>query len=245
MMSDKKLTYADKFLPTQPEFRSGFEGSDGAHIQALFDAVMRTSDLALPDQEFDIEETPMFTIQEMGSSPMQLRLLQLLIRLGGARRVLEIGTFVGISALYMAKALPEGGRLTAVEKFDHFAEIAQRNFDANGVADRITLINADAFEFLREKEQELSAFDFVFLDGNKERYPDYFAAIDPHLAPGGLFVADDVFFHGDALNEIPASEKGAGVKRFLDVMEKRDDYFKLLLPVANGVFVAQKATPGA
>ncbi len=244
-MSDNKLTYADKFLPTQPEFRSGFDGSDRAHIQALFDAVMRTSGLAPPDQEFDIEGTPMFTIQEMGSSPMVLRLLQLLIRLSGARRVLEIGAFVGISALYMAKALPVNGRLTAVEKFDHFAEIAQRNFDANGVADKITLINADAFEFLRERGETPPAFDFVFLDGNKERYADYFAAIDPHLAPGGLFVADDAFFHGDALNETPASEKGAGVRRFLDVMEKRDDYFKLLLPVANGVFVARKAAPDA
>lgn len=239
-MTVTKLSFADKMLPIQPEYRKDFSGNETAHLAALFDAMVRSSGLCDPEEEFELETTPKFTIAEMGSAPMVLRLLQLLVRLIRAHRVLEIGTFIGVSGLYMAKALPEDGRLTTIEKYEHFAEIAKRNFERNGVATRAHVIVGDAFEVIDRFDREGESFDLIFLDGNKERYADYFLRLTPRLRPGGLFVTDDVFFHGDALNREPQTEKGRGVRRFLDAMAERTDFTKLLIPIANGVFLAQK-----
>ena len=239
-MNDTELTFADKFLPVQQEFRKDFDGNDEALLRGLFELVERCSGLRDPEEELEIENTPKFTIPQMGSSPMMLRLLQFLVRLSGAKRVLEIGAFIGVSGMYMAKALPAGGKLTSIEKFDHFAEIARRNHRRNGLGDRIEVIVGDAFEVLKTMGEDGQQFDMVFLDGNKEKYADYFEALDPFLAPGGLFVTDDVFFHGDAVNASPHSEKGEGARRFLDLMAERADYERLLLPLTNGLFLARK-----
>ena len=91
----------------------------------------------------------------------------------------------------MARALPKGGSLTTVEKFSEFAEICRQNFDNNFLTDKITLLEGDAMEVLPELEGQ--AFDFVFLDGNKERYAEYFELLDKLVTPQGLIVVDNMF----------------------------------------------------
>lgn len=234
-----KPTFADKFLPVQHEFRHLFEGGPEEHMRALYEQVANWCDLTDPVEELGLKTTPKFTLAEMGSSPHTLRLLQFLVRLKAPKRALEIGAFIGVSGIHIAAALPPGGKLVTIEKFDHFAEIAQANFDASGLADRIELRLGDALELLDDLAAD-GKFDMIFLDGNKENYADYFEALDPLLAPGGLVITDDVLFHGDALNQPPRTEKGAGTRRFLDVIKARDDYFKILLPLSNGIYLAQK-----
>ena len=79
----------------------------------------------------------MFTIEEIGVSPVFHRLLQLFAQLCGAKRVLEIGTFIGVTAMVLARALPKDGQLITLEKFDHFASIANKNFIKNGLSNKI------------------------------------------------------------------------------------------------------------
>ena len=235
-MSDTSVRLFDKFMPDQPRNNEHYAGAPGDYHAALFDTLVRASGIAAPAEEFSLEASSRFSQEEMGSNPISLRLLELLVRLVRAERVLEIGTFIGVSGMYMARALPESGRLVTIEKFPEFAEIARRNFKANGFDDRIDLLVGDAHDRIRDLAR-LTPFDVIFIDGNKERYADYFVALEPILRPGGLFIIDDILFHGDALNKVPQTEKGRGVRDLLDRVERSKDYLRLALPIANGMLL--------
>jgi predicted O-methyltransferase YrrM len=233
------ITFKDKLLPTQPVLSELFDGTQEQLLDAINNAVHRYGVLEMPATEFVIERSDKVALEEMASSPMTLRFLQSIVRLRKPKRVLEIGTFLGISAMYMAKALEADGKVTTVEKFDHFATLARQNFAANGLADRIRLIEGDAFEVIRGF-QKSDRFDLIFLDGNKERYDEYFRMLDGLLDPGGVFITDDVFFHGDALNPEPRTAKGAGVRRFLELTLTYNNYQRAVLPIANGFMLMLK-----
>lgn len=234
-MSDKSVRFCDKLLPDQPEHTNYFrDGSD--YNAALYEGICRASGIRSPLEEFKLEQTDKFTVEEMASNPVSLRYLQFLIHTAGVRRVLEIGAFIGVSAMYFARALPKEGEVVTIEKFDHFAEIARRNFAANGLDKRITLLQGDAFEII-EKLPRDKPFDLIFIDGNKERYKDYFVMTEPLLSPRGISLVDDCFFHGDAINSTPTNEKGRGVKAFLDYAATRNDYLRIALPLANGIMM--------
>jgi predicted O-methyltransferase YrrM len=229
----------DKFMPDQPRNNEHYAGAPGDYHAALFDTLVRASGITPPFEEFALEASERFSQAEMGSNPVSLRLLELLVRLVRAERVLEIGTFIGVSGLYMARGLPASGRLVTIEKFPEFAEIARRNFRANGFEERVDLRVGDAFDVIRDLDPR-QPFDLIFIDGNKERYADYFTSLEPFLKPGGLFVVDDILFHGDALNKVPQTDKGRGVREFLDRAERSKDYLRLALPIANGMMLMQR-----
>src|SRR6185503_20254728 len=103
----------------------------------------------------------------------------------------------------------------------------------NGFANRIELVEGDAHEILPNLEDR-GPFDFAFIDGNKERYADYFRLVEPMMAPNGVIAVDDAFFHGDVLAESQRTEKGRGVRAFLDAAAKMDCWNRILLPLSNG-----------
>jgi predicted O-methyltransferase YrrM len=229
----------EKMLPNQAFNSNLFSADDGPFEAAAYKKILEVCGIGAPQDVFQIEQTDMFTIEEMASSPIVLNLLQWILRLANTRSVLEIGSFVGVSAMYMASALPADGKVVTIEKFDHFAEIAQRNIDKNGLSDRIDLICADALEVLPELVEGRS-FDFVFIDGNKERYADYLAAVKDSVSPGGIIVVDDALFHGDALNADPSTEKGGGVRDCLGVVAGMQDWHRTLVPISNGILLIRK-----
>jgi caffeoyl-CoA O-methyltransferase len=231
--------FHDKMLPDQPLHADQFTGSMAAFYPALFETIVRVGQIQTPYEELDLVTSDKFTVEEMGSNPVALRFLQLLIRLANAKRVLEIGAFIGVSAMYMAKALPKGGEVVTIEKFDHFADICRQNFKRNKLDDRITLMLGDANDVIDSLPRD-KKFDFMFIDGNKERYAEYMQRLEPLLAPGGLMIVDDALFHGDALNAKPTSEKGQGSRDALDLAASWTGYCKCLLPVANGMLLLMK-----
>ena len=226
-------------LPVQREQSYLFDGDATAFTEKMFSAITSVCHLKSPHDDLDLDLTPMHRIEVMASAPLNLRFLQSIVLMTGARKVLEIGAFIGVSATYLAKMIPDGGQIISIEKFDHFAEICRRNFRANGIEDRVRLIEGDAFEVLSSLTAE-EPFDFALIDGDKGRYDEYFEMVDRLMRPGGVIYVDDVFFHGDALNDKPSTEKGAGVKNFLEVLSKRQDYFSTVLPLGNGVALAIK-----
>lgn len=239
-MMATKLSFADKLLPDQPEHTELFAGDHGHVHERLYQTILEASGIRSPLEEFELTLTDKFTLEQMASNPVNLRLLQLLIRMTGARRVLEIGAFVGLSTMAMAKVLPPGGKVTSIEKFDHFADICRINFRKNGLADQIEMLQGDAMELLSHLPKD-QAFDFIFIDGNKECYREYFDRLEPRLAPRGLIVVDDVFFHGDVLNETPRTPKGKGALDFLKRAAEASGYHRLLLPISNGMMLMFKS----
>ena len=235
----KKIKFKDKMLATQPAYSDLFMGDTEQLINNMYKTIVRVSGLKNPDEQYDLEKTSMFTLEDLGAAPMVYQLLRILIQLSGAKRVLEVGSFIGLTSIVMAETLPDDGEVVTIEKFDHFSSIAQKNFIKNDVSSKIKLVEGDAFNCLRQFDKD-SFFDLVFLDGNKEKYADYFKMIDPLLRPGGIFVVDDSFFNGDVLNDECQTEKGRGVLEFLNTMEAEENYTKLLLPISNGVSIMVK-----
>jgi caffeoyl-CoA O-methyltransferase len=131
--------------------------------------------------------------EQMLTGPVAGRFLELLVWFGRPKRVLEIGTFSGHSALAMAAALPEGGHIDACELDLQRAEFAQRYFDRSPFGSRITLHVGPALDTLDRLAGE---FDLVFIDADKEGYIAYYEAVLPRLSERGLIVADNTLWSG-------------------------------------------------
>jgi len=237
----KVTEYWQTFYPVHAEWEqpgagdgeATYDYGDEAFIKLLYDGTIRACGLEAPDEAFKLEASDRFPPTHYASNPPKLRFMEFLIRISGAKRALELGTFIGISGLYFASALPDDGELVTVEKFDHFAEIARRNFEQNGLDKKIRLVEADAMEFVSSLPKD-DMYDFIFIDGDKGNYLPYFENLEPHLSAKGVMVIDDVFFHGDAMIDAPVTDKGQGVKDLLDAIGKRDDLVRSMLPVGGG-----------
>jgi predicted O-methyltransferase YrrM len=150
-------------------------------------------------------------------SPPQGKLLHLLARMHGARRILEVGTLGGYSTIWMARALPEDGRLVTLELDPRYAEIARANAERAGLAGLIDIRVADAHESLAALVAERpDPFDMVFIDADKQSTPEYFAAALELSRPGGVIVVDNVV-RGGALIDADGTDPGPrGMRRFHD-----------------------------
>ena len=228
-MASDKLQFWDKLLPNQTEYANGYAGAEEHLMQALFETIVKSSAIPEVMADYDLTLSEDFTIPEMGSNPIALRFLEIVTRLSKARYVLEIGTFIGLSAMNFARALPNDGKVLTFEKYEKFANIAKRNFKENDLDDKIEIIVGDALDEIANIPDD-RFFDLIFIDGNKENYLEYFLALEKHLAPRGIVLVDDCFFHGDALNQTPQTEKGLGCAKFLAAAAERPEYCKLALP---------------
>jgi predicted O-methyltransferase YrrM len=175
----------------------------------------------------------------LGSTLSTIYHLRLLVQLMGCKRVLEVGTFVGVTTMFLAEVLPDDGRITTVEIGAEFADIARENFKVNGLSDRIELINDDINSVVSWLPAWGRRYDLIFLDGSKQDYGRLLPQLLELLAPGGLLFVDNVFLHGDALNAEPATEKGVGVQDLLS--QARDLPFPMvILPCGDGHLLLMK-----
>jgi predicted O-methyltransferase YrrM len=144
------------------------------------------------------DETAKLEYGGMQISPEQGQFMQLLIKLSGAQRTLEVGVFTGYSSLCVAMALPEDGQVVACDVSEEYTSVARRYWQAAGVAHKIKLHLGPAVEtlhrFLAEGQQ--NSFDFAFIDADKEPYPTYYEQCLQLVRPGGLIAIDNVFRGG-------------------------------------------------
>jgi caffeoyl-CoA O-methyltransferase len=171
-------------------------------------------------------------MEQMLTGPVAGRLLELLVWFGRPKRVLEVGTFSGHSALSMAAALPEGGRIDACELDPERAAFAQRYFDRSPYGSRITLHVGPALETIHRLEGD---FDFVFIDADKEGYVDYYEAVLPRLTERGLIVADNTLAGGRVLSEQPP------IARFNEHVAADSRTIQVLLSVRDGMTLIRRA----
>jgi caffeoyl-CoA O-methyltransferase len=165
-------------------------------------------------------------------------LLSFLVRLTGARQIVEVGTFTGFSTLSMAQALPEGGRVIACDVSEEWTAVGRAAWADAGVADRIDLRIAPALETLRALP-EGPWIDLAFLDADKGSYIDYWEELVPRMNPGGLLVVDNTLFHGEVTD--PAAGGGAAaIRAFNDHVRADDRVDDVLLTVADGTTLARR-----
>jgi caffeoyl-CoA O-methyltransferase len=172
---------------------------------------------------------------QMMSGGAEARLLQALIVIGGARNVLEIGTFTGFGALAMAAALPAGGRVRTLEINEETARAARRHIDASPFADRIELIVGDALDTVARLD---GPFDLVYIDAWKADYPAYYDAVVPKLADRGAIVADNMFRAGQVLDPSDEDEHTAGLREFARRVLEDDRVDNVRLTIGDGLMLA-------
>lgn len=171
----------------------------------------------------------------MLSGQVEGQFLQMLVAATRARRVLEIGTFTGFSALMMAAALPEGGELITLELSAEHAAFARSFFERSPDGSKIQLIEGPALESLRGL---MGPFDFVFIDADKPGYAAYYDAVLPMLADSGLIAVDNVLWSGAVLD--PKDEQARAIGAFNEKIASDDRVVKVMTTVRDGVTLIRK-----
>ena len=188
------------------------------------------------------ETAAMGEISVMQIAPEQGAFLTLLCRLVGASEALELGTFTGYSAICIARGLAPGGRLLALELSDEYAEIAARNFESAGVADRIEIRIGPALDSLRAMPKR-ELFDLAFIDADKQGYPDYYEEVLARLHPGGVILLDNVLAGGYVVSGHP--EKGAtaqieAIRAINDRIADDERVEVAMVGIADGLTIVRK-----
>ncbi|KJY43263.1 SAM-dependent methyltransferase [Streptomyces sp. NRRL B-1568] len=169
----------------------------------------------------------------------QSALLAFLVRLTGARRILEVGTFTGLSALAMAQALPDGGKLLTLDISEEWTAHAREAWAKAGVADRVELRIGPALDSLRALPAE-PHLDLAFLDANKDGYIGYWEEIVPRLRPGGLLAVDNVLFSGQVADPSVTAGPGMDVRVFNEHVAADGRMESVMLTVADGLTLARR-----
>ncbi len=165
------------------------------------------------------------------------RILQLLMLIHKPMRVIEIGTLFGYSTIHIARALPEGGRLTGLEFDPRAANAARRNLDAAGLSDRVEIIEVDALEHLAELPD--GVLDMAFIDGEKSDYPLYLKALARKLRSGALLIADDAFADGPYNAALGGMAREAtGIHTYNRAVAGSSHFFSALIPTETGLMVS-------
>lgn len=173
----------------------------------------------------------------MLSGHLQGKFLEMISCLVQPRRILEIGTFTGYSALCLAKGLKPDGQLHTIELREAEAARAKGFFDRSIFRDQIILHRGNALNLTGTLNEP---WDLVFIDADKENYGAYFDLVFPFVRQNGIILADNVLFHGQVLESPVKGKSAIAIQAFNDAMLGRTDIEKVMLPLRDGLFVIRK-----
>lgn len=193
------------------------------------------------------EETAGLPEADMQIAPDQGQLMALLIRISGARRILEIGTFTGYSSTVMALAMPPDGRITCLDRSREYTDVARRYWKRAGVEDRISLRLGPAEVSLRTliDEGKSGTYDAAFIDADKGSYETYYEACLELIADGGLIMLDNMLWEGRVVHKSANDEDTAAIRRMNAKLHSDSRVDVSLVPIADGLTLARKRIPGA
>jgi caffeoyl-CoA O-methyltransferase len=188
-----------------------------------------------------LQEIETFTLAnhphaQMLSGHVQGKVLEMISRMIQPSRILEIGTFTGFSALCLAKGLQHGGMLHTIELREEDAATAEKYF-AQSSAENISLHVGDAQQIISEFEE---TWDLVFIDADKVNYINYYELTLPSIRQGGWILADNVFFHGEVIEEPVTGKNAIAIRAFNEHVSKDERVQQVMLTVRDGLMLIQK-----
>ncbi len=183
------------------------------------------------------EDTAPMEMAQMQIAPEQGAFMAILVRLTGARRILEIGTFTGYSSTAMALALPADGRITCLDVSEEWTDRARQAWREAGVEDRVDLRIAPAAESLQDLEDD--SFDLAFIDADKTGYDTYYEGCLRVVRPGGLILIDNVLQGGRVIDASDDSDNVRAIRALNQKIAADQRVDMTLLPVADGLTLAR------
>jgi predicted O-methyltransferase YrrM len=189
-----------------------------------------------------IKEIGAFTLQhhqepQMLSGHLQGKLLEMVSCMIQPRRILEIGTFTGYSALCLAKGLKADGELHTIDIREEDVRLARSYFDCSAYADKIISHCGNALEIIPALAE---TWDLVFIDADKPAYIEYFNLVFPRLRKNGFILADNIFFHGQVLADEVKGKSAKGIAAFNAFIKERTDIEKVILTIRDGLYLLRK-----
>ncbi len=190
------------------------------------------------------QETANQPLSQMQIAPEQGQFMAFLVQLMGATTALEIGVFTGYSALSVALALPDTGRLVACDVSEDYTAIARRYWQKAGVAEKIDLRIAPALDTLDAllSDGQANTFDFIFIDADKSNYDNYYERSLQLLRPGGLIAIDNVLWGGKVADPEVTDNRTQRIRAFNQKLHTDDRILLSLVPIADGLTLAIKKT---
>ena len=214
-------------------------GSDLNITQELQDYILEHGHNLHPVQKEIIEyNTSLGDIKRMQISISQTQLLHLIIKVSNIKKVLEIGTFTGLSTLSMSLALPDDGKIIALDKNEETNRVAVGFFKKANQYHKIKTLIKPALESLDEIKNE--KFDLVFIDADKMNYVKYYERSLELLNKNGLIIIDNVLWYGEVVNEHNTDKLTINIKEFNDYISKDRRIEKLIIPLGDGMTVCRK-----
>jgi len=188
------------------------------------------------------EATEKEELSAMRSAPEQCQLMAMLLRLADSKRVIEVGTYTGYATLWMALALPEDGEVVTCDISERWSFVARRFWEIAGVEEKVRLHLRPALETLDALIQggEENAFDFAFIDADKENYEHYYERCLQLVRPGGLIVIDNVLWGGSVIDASNNSAATEAIRAFNRRLQGDERVELAMLPIADGVTLALK-----
>ncbi len=211
----------------------------------VYDYLLSVS-LREPDLQKQLrEETAAIEFSEMQIAPEQGQFMALLVKLIGARRALELGTFTGYSSISIAAALPEDGELVCCDDSEEWTAVARKYWRQAELENRINFKLGDASATLQAliDEGQDGTFDFIFIDADKQNYPRYYELSLKLLRAGGLMAVDNTLWSGEVAdpgNEEPGTR---AIRRFNEMLKQDERVEISLVPIGDGLTLVHK--PGA
>ncbi len=200
-------------------------------VEDYFYALLPPRDDVLAEMEVEAGKNNVAIV-----GPAVARVLYQLAIIGGAKKIFEMGSAIGYSTIWWARAAGEGGRVIYTDGDPKRAEKARRYFDRAGVSERITVRVGDALEILSE---EKSQYDIIFNDVDKVDYPRVFRLALPQVKSGGLFISDNVLWSGRVARPNPDAQTKA-ILEFNKLICESKDLFTTILPIRDGLAVCVK-----
>ncbi len=184
----------------------------------------------------------------MLSGAVQGQFMRMLVQMTSARRILELGTFTGYSAICLAGALPPEGHLDTLELNDELEDLILEGFDRAGLSEKISLHIGDCKETLArlrtefmEAPAEDKLYDIVYMDANKREYCEYYDLVFDMVRPGGLILADNVLWDGKVCQDpLPQDKQTLGIARFNDIIKEDPRVESVILPLRDGLNIIRK-----
>jgi caffeoyl-CoA O-methyltransferase len=187
-------------------------------------------------ERLEAETREKTTAPQMMVGRLEGGFLATLVRVSGAKRILELGTFTGYSSISMASALPDDGRIITCDVDPDATAIARRYMDESGHGDKIEIRLGPALETIEALD---GPFDLVFIDADKPNYENYYEAVLPKLADNGLVIADNVLWSGRVV-ETDGDESTQAIKAFNEHVRKDSRVVSVMLTVRDGMTLVQK-----
>ena len=178
--------------------------------------------------------------KKMQISLSQCHLLHLIIKLYNPKKILEIGTFTGLSALTMGLAMNNDSNLIAIDKNKQTSEIAKNFFDKANLENKINLLVKNASDGLDELLKNKEVFDLVFIDADKENYINYFEKSLKMLKKSGIIITDNVLWYGDVIDKNKNDKLTIKIREFNSHINKDNRVENIILPIGDGLSICRK-----